>query len=75
MTQTQLDEAMTGQSVRDCTSSVSESIVPSSSIIAEEKAFPSAASPINSLLAGERIQFGELALLENTKCITKLIVF
>lgn len=64
LTQTQLDEAMKpGQfdsrsSVGNHTSSISESSMTSSSILTKDK-FSSAASPINSLLAGEKIQFGE----------------
>ncbi|KAJ7952862.1 TUDOR-SN protein 1 isoform 2 [Quillaja saponaria] len=64
LTQTQLDEAMKPQqfdshaSVGDHTSAVSEPSLPSSSILTKEKLFSSAASPINSLLAGEKIQFG-----------------
>ncbi|KAH9711863.1 hypothetical protein KPL71_019882 [Citrus sinensis] len=63
-TQTQLDEAMNpGKfdscvSVKDHTSSVSEPNMPSSSILTKDKSFSSSASPINSLLAGEKIQFG-----------------
>ncbi|XP_024932079.2 uncharacterized protein LOC107424795 isoform X1 [Ziziphus jujuba] len=63
LTQTQLDEAMKpGQfdsrsSVGNHTSSISESSMTSSSILTKDK-FSSAASPINSLLAGEKIQFG-----------------
>ncbi|KAM6564342.1 hypothetical protein CsatB_024340 [Cannabis sativa] len=64
LTQTQLDEAMKpGQfdsraSVGNQTSSVSDSSMASSSILTKEKLFSSAASPVNSLLAGEKIQFG-----------------
>lgn len=67
MTQTQLDEAMKpGQfgshgSVGEITSSVCESSMPSSSLLVKENPFSSAANPINSLLAGEKIQFGEHA--------------
>lgn len=63
-TQTQLDEAMNpGKfdscvSVKDHTSSVSEPNMPSSSILTKDTSFSSTASPINSLLAGEKIQFG-----------------
>ncbi|KAA8531702.1 hypothetical protein F0562_006581 [Nyssa sinensis] len=62
LTQTQLDEAMKpirfdahATSIGDHTSSVSE---PISSILTKDKSFSSTASPINSLLAGEKIQFG-----------------
>ncbi|PON39803.1 hypothetical protein PanWU01x14_302320 [Parasponia andersonii] len=64
LTQTQLDEAMNpGQfdsrgSVGNHTTSVSDSSMASSSILTKEKSFSSAASPVNSLLAGEKIQFG-----------------
>ncbi|XP_030974288.1 uncharacterized protein LOC115994337 [Quercus lobata] len=64
LTQTQLDEAMKPEqfdshaSVGDHNSSVSEPTMPSSSILTKDKSFSSAASPINSLLAGEKIQFG-----------------
>ncbi|GAB4846991.1 hypothetical protein Ancab_026003 [Ancistrocladus abbreviatus] len=62
--QTQLDEAMKparlsmlSTSVGD-TSLVSEPSITSSSILVKDTAFSSATSPINSLLAGEKIQFG-----------------
>uniref|UniRef100_A0A5B6YT97 Uncharacterized protein n=1 Tax=Davidia involucrata TaxID=16924 RepID=A0A5B6YT97_DAVIN len=62
LTQTQFDEAMKpvrfdahAPSIGDHTSSVSE---PISSILTKDKSFSSTASPINSLLAGEKIQFG-----------------
>ncbi|KAK6258517.1 hypothetical protein SCA6_012991 [Theobroma cacao] len=64
LTQTQLDDAMkpvqfdTRASIGDRTSSVTEPSMPSSSIVLKDKSFSSAASPINSLLAGEKIQFG-----------------
>ncbi|KAL4343610.1 hypothetical protein HN51_061889 [Arachis hypogaea] len=64
LTQTQLDEAMKPQQcdsqtpVSNVTAIVNESSLPTSSILTKEKAFSSAASPINSLLAGEKIQFG-----------------
>ncbi|XP_062102039.1 uncharacterized protein LOC133810364 [Humulus lupulus] len=64
LTQTQLDEAMKpGQfdsraSVGNQTSSVSDSSMTSSSILTKDKLFSSTASPVNSLLAGEKIQFG-----------------
>ncbi|XP_059623867.1 uncharacterized protein LOC132266876 isoform X2 [Cornus florida] len=65
LTQTQLDEAMKPirfdahvASIGDRTSSVSEPIMPSSSILMKDKSFSSTASPIDSLLAGEKIQFG-----------------
>jgi len=64
LTQTQLDEAMKPQkfdsqaSVANITGAVNEASLPSSSILTKEKTFSSAASPINSLLAGEKIQFG-----------------
>ncbi|KDP31924.1 hypothetical protein JCGZ_12385 [Jatropha curcas] len=64
LTQTQLDEAMkpaqfdSHSSVGDPSKSVSESSLPASSILTKDKSFSSTASPINSLLAGEKIQFG-----------------
>ncbi|KAK7347002.1 hypothetical protein VNO80_21526 [Phaseolus coccineus] len=64
LTQTQLDEAMKPQqfdsqaSVGNITGAVNEPSLPTSSILTKEKTFSSAASPINSLLAGEKIQFG-----------------
>lgn len=64
LTQTQLDEAMKPQqfdsqaSSGNMTGVVAESSLPAPSILTKEKTFSSAASPINSLLAGERIQFG-----------------
>ncbi|KAL9241561.1 hypothetical protein vseg_015662 [Gypsophila vaccaria] len=64
LTQTQLEEAMKPAcsdtntvSVRDQSTSLSESIMPSSSV-PKSTSFSSAASPISSLLAGENIQFG-----------------
>ncbi|KAJ8567250.1 hypothetical protein K7X08_019458 [Anisodus acutangulus] len=63
--QSQLEEAMNparfgahAASVGAHGSTVTEPILPSSSILAKDKSFSSAASPINSLLAGEKIQFG-----------------
>ncbi|KAL8247039.1 hypothetical protein R6Q59_008255 [Mikania micrantha] len=66
LTQIQLDEAMKPSkfttthmtSIGDKTTLDSESILPSSLNLAKEKPVPSSSSPINSLLAGERIQFG-----------------
>ncbi|XAR57797.1 hypothetical protein NMG60_11026063 [Bertholletia excelsa] len=65
LVQTQLDDAMKPgrfdshvASIGEHTSSVAEPIMSSSSMMPKEKSFSSAASPINSLLAGERIQFG-----------------
>uniref|UniRef100_A0A2P2M5N5 Uncharacterized protein n=1 Tax=Rhizophora mucronata TaxID=61149 RepID=A0A2P2M5N5_RHIMU len=64
LTQTQLEEAMKPvqfdphSSVGDTNNSVNEPSLPSSSILAKEKSFASTPSPINSLLAGEKIQFG-----------------
>ncbi|CAK7337659.1 unnamed protein product [Dovyalis caffra] len=64
LTQTQLDEAMkpvqfdSHSSVGDPTNTVSEPSLPSSSLLSKDKSFSSAVSPINSLLAGEKIQFG-----------------
>lgn len=64
LTQTQLDDAMkpvqfeSCASVGDQTSSANEPSMPSSSILTKDKSFSSAGSPVNSLLAGEKIQFG-----------------
>ncbi|KAJ4829605.1 hypothetical protein Tsubulata_014270 [Turnera subulata] len=64
LTQTQLDEAMkpvqydSHTSVGDPTNSVGSPSLPSSSALTKEKLLSSTASPINSLLAGEKIQFG-----------------
>ncbi|XP_010270022.1 PREDICTED: uncharacterized protein LOC104606489 [Nelumbo nucifera] len=65
LTQTQLDEAMKPArfdkhvaSVGDHTNTVIEPSKPSPSILSQDKSFSSAASPLNSLLAGEKIQFG-----------------
>ena len=68
LTQTQLDDAMkpvqfdTCAPIGDHTSSVTDPSVPSSSVLSKDKSFSSAASPINSLLAGEKIQFGSCIL-------------
>ncbi|KAJ6678428.1 STRESS RESPONSE PROTEIN NST1-RELATED [Salix viminalis] len=63
LTQTQLDEAMKpvqfdSHSSVDPTNSVSEPSLPSSSLLSKDKSFSSAVSPINSLLSGEKFQFG-----------------
>ncbi|KAK8321098.1 hypothetical protein V6Z12_A12G080400 [Gossypium hirsutum] len=65
LTQTQLDDAMkpvqfdTCPPIRDRNSSVTNpSMPPPSSILLKDKSFSNATSPINSLLAGEKIQFG-----------------
>ncbi|XP_049383577.1 uncharacterized protein LOC125847897 isoform X2 [Solanum stenotomum] len=65
LSQSQLEEAMSparfeahAASVGAHSSAVTEPILPSSSILTKDKSFSSAASPINSLLAGEKIQFG-----------------
>ena len=69
LTQSQLDEAMKPgrfdthvASIGDRSSSVAEPIITTSSLLTKDKSFSSAASPINSLLAGEKIQFGKHAL-------------
>ncbi|KAG5245680.1 protein WYRD [Salix suchowensis] len=78
LAQTQLDEAMkpvqfdSHSSVGDPTNSVSEPSVPSSSLLCKDKSFSSAGSPINSLLAGEKIQFGgHLLSCELTSCFPR----
>lgn len=65
LSQSQLEEAMSparfeahAASGGAHSSAVTEPILPSSSILTKDKAFSIAASPINSLLAGEKIQFG-----------------
>ncbi|XP_028763913.1 uncharacterized protein LOC114722135 isoform X2 [Neltuma alba] len=64
LTQRQFDEAMKPQqfdsqaSGGDLTVNYSKPSLPTSSILTREKPFSSVASPINSLLAGEKIQFG-----------------
>ncbi|XP_042483548.1 uncharacterized protein LOC122063937 isoform X2 [Macadamia integrifolia] len=65
LTQTQLDEAMNPArfeahvaSVGDHTGAVIEPSKPSPPILSQDKSYSSAASPLNSLLAGEKIQFG-----------------
>ncbi|XP_020269140.1 uncharacterized protein LOC109844497 [Asparagus officinalis] len=62
LTQSQLDEAMKPvqfDSLVTSSSTISlEPSKPSTSIMAPEKPFPPSSSPLNSLLAGERIQFG-----------------
>ncbi|XP_059293651.1 uncharacterized protein LOC132046866 isoform X1 [Lycium ferocissimum] len=65
LSQSQLEEAMNparfeahAASVGAHGGTVTEPILQSSSILTKDKSFSSAASPINSLLAGEKIQFG-----------------
>ncbi|KAL2528527.1 hypothetical protein Fot_21128 [Forsythia ovata] len=64
LTQTQLEEAMKPArydshiSVEGHSSAVSDPVLPSSSMLTKDKSFSSGSSPINSLLAGEKIQFG-----------------
>lgn len=64
LTQTQLDEAMKARfdthvaPTGDHSGSALELGKPSSSILTQDKSFSSMASPLNSLLAGEKIQFG-----------------
>ncbi|KAG8097464.1 hypothetical protein GUJ93_ZPchr0013g36496 [Zizania palustris] len=58
LTQTQLDEAMKPVKFEQAGSGFSLESNNALSPITSEKAFPSSASPINSLLAGEKIQFG-----------------
>lgn len=65
LTQTQLDEAMKPERfdthvapTGDHSGSALELGKPSTSILTPEKSFSSTASPLNSLLAGEKIQFG-----------------
>ncbi|XP_010263559.1 PREDICTED: uncharacterized protein LOC104601792 isoform X2 [Nelumbo nucifera] len=65
LTQTQLDEAMKPTrfdthvaSIGDHTNTVIEPSKSSPSLLTQDKSFSSSASPLNSLLAGEKIQFG-----------------
>ncbi|XP_054786759.1 uncharacterized protein LOC129293006 isoform X2 [Prosopis cineraria] len=64
LTQRQLDEAMKPQqfdsqaSGGDLTVNFNKPSLSTSSILTREKPFSSVASPVNSLLAGEKIQFG-----------------
>lgn len=60
LTQSQLDDAMNPvQFDSQVASSITlEPTKLPSSVAAHEKTFPSSESPLNSLLAGERIQFG-----------------
>ncbi|KAE8655155.1 putative DNA binding protein [Hibiscus syriacus] len=64
LNQVQPDDALKSVQVNTCapsgdhTSSVTDPSMPSLSIFLKDKSFPSAASPISSLLAGEKIQFG-----------------
>ncbi|PIN10099.1 Actin filament-coating protein tropomyosin [Handroanthus impetiginosus] len=65
LSQTQIDDAMKPAhydshitAVGGHSSTVSDPILPTSSILTKDKTFSSGASPINSLLAGEKIQFG-----------------
>ncbi|XP_071724988.1 LOW QUALITY PROTEIN: uncharacterized protein [Rutidosis leptorrhynchoides] len=64
LTQTQLDEAMkpaqfdSRASMGDQSTSIGEPVMPSSSILTKNMSLSSSASPVNSLLAGEKIQFG-----------------
>lgn len=72
LSQTQIDEAMKParydshiSAVGGHSSPVSDPILPSPSILAKDKTFSSGASPINSLLAGEKIQFGRMFVAMN----------
>ncbi|XVE82790.1 hypothetical protein DITRI_Ditri16bG0033800 [Diplodiscus trichospermus] len=64
LTQTQLDDAMkpvqfdTCAAIGDHSGSVTDLSMPSLSVLLKDKSFSSAANPIDSLLAGEKIQFG-----------------
>lgn len=81
LTQTQLDEAMKPAQfdlhppVGDHSSLAGDPNVPSSSILAIDRSFSSAANPISSLLAGEKIQFGAVTsptVLPPDSCSTLL---
>ncbi|KAI3887283.1 hypothetical protein MKW98_031235 [Papaver atlanticum] len=65
LTQTQLDDAMKTARfdshvpcIGDLTTAAIDRSKPSSSILSQDKSFSSTASPLSSLLAGEKIQFG-----------------
>ncbi|XP_047950020.1 uncharacterized protein LOC125195816 isoform X2 [Salvia hispanica] len=65
LSQTQIDEAMKParfdshiSAVGGHSNPISGQVLPPSSILTKDKTFSSGASPINSLLAGEKIQFG-----------------
>uniref|UniRef100_A0A0A0KLC4 Uncharacterized protein n=1 Tax=Cucumis sativus TaxID=3659 RepID=A0A0A0KLC4_CUCSA len=62
LTQTQLDEAMKPAQF-DLHPPAGDTNVPSPSILAMDRSFSSAANPISSLLAGEKIQFGDCSTL------------
>lgn len=82
LTQSQLDEAMKPArfdthvvSIGDHTSSIGEPTLPSSSILTKDKSFSSTASPVNSLLAGEKIQFGAVTsptILPSSSCAVSI---
>ncbi|KAJ0464687.1 hypothetical protein HanHA300_Chr14g0530101 [Helianthus annuus] len=80
LTQIQLDEAMKPlsfntthiPSIGDHTTLVNEPILSSSSILTTGKSVSSSSSPINSLLAGEKIQFGAVTsptILAPSSCV------
>ncbi|KAJ0704134.1 hypothetical protein HanPI659440_Chr14g0559291 [Helianthus annuus] len=80
LTQIQLDEAMKPlsfntthiPSIGDHTTLVNEPILSSSSILTAGKSVSSSSSPINSLLAGEKIQFGAVTsptILAPSSCV------
>ncbi|KAI3864185.1 hypothetical protein MKX03_015625 [Papaver bracteatum] len=65
LTQTQLDDAMKTARfdshvpcIGDLTTAAIDRSKPSSSILSQDKSYSSTASPLSSLLAGEKIQFG-----------------
>ncbi|KAL5992799.1 hypothetical protein ACLOJK_013718 [Asimina triloba] len=69
LTQTQLDEAMKPARfdahvgpITDHSASGLEHVKQSTSVLTQDISFPSSVSPLNSLLAGEKIQFGELSV-------------
>lgn len=81
LTQNQLDEAMKPASFETPVTSIeghntSETVLASSASLTKDKSMPSLASPINSLLAGEKIQFGAVTsptvLPPSTSCVTSL---
>ena len=72
LSQTQIDEAMKParfdshiSAVGGHSNPISGQGLPPSSILTKDKTFSSGASPINSLLAGEKIQFGKFSATMN----------
>lgn len=62
-------------SIGDHTNLASDDILPSSSILTKGKSIASTSSPINSLLAGEKIQFGRISFPKYQKTKFLLCMF